>query len=91
MSVLHVFAPMRHAGPGICHGIAGNAYSFLPVYRITNNPKYLYRALKFADFIVDKFDTLKRADTPYSLWEGKEWPVIYLLKLALVLCCLWRM
>ena len=33
-------------GYGLCHGTAGNAYSFLTLYNITQNMKYLYRACK---------------------------------------------
>ena len=28
-------------GPGICHGVAGNAYVFLLLYRMTDDKKYL--------------------------------------------------
>lgn len=31
-------------GPGICHGVAGSAYVFLLLYRLTGNSKYMYRA-----------------------------------------------
>ena len=31
-------------GPGICHGVAGSAYVFLMLYRLTGNSKYIYRA-----------------------------------------------
>lgn len=31
-------------GPGICHGVAGSAYVFLLLYRLTGNRKYIYRA-----------------------------------------------
>ena len=33
-------------GYGICHGTAGNGYSFLSLYHITQDKKYLYRACK---------------------------------------------
>lgn len=33
-------------GYGICHGTAGNAYSFLTLYQLTQEKKYLYRACK---------------------------------------------
>lgn len=33
-------------GYGICHGTAGNGYSFLSLYRLTQDKKYLYRACK---------------------------------------------
>ena len=31
-------------GSGICHGVAGSAYVFLLLYRLTGNSKYIYRA-----------------------------------------------
>lgn len=31
-------------GYGLCHGAAGNAYTFLALYRLTQDPKHLYRA-----------------------------------------------
>lgn len=31
-------------GYGLCHGTAGNAYTFLALYRQTQDPKHLYRA-----------------------------------------------
>lgn len=33
-------------GYGLCHGTAGNAYSFLALYNVTQDTKYLYRACK---------------------------------------------
>ena len=33
-------------GYGICHGVAGNAYGFLCLYKLTNLQKYLHRATK---------------------------------------------
>lgn len=33
-------------GYGICHGTAGNGYSFLSLYHLTRDKKYLYRACK---------------------------------------------
>jgi lantibiotic modifying enzyme len=33
-------------GYGVCHGTAGNGYVFLTLYRITNDPKWLHRAIK---------------------------------------------
>lgn len=31
-------------GYGLCHGVAGNAYTFLALYRQTQEAKHLYRA-----------------------------------------------
>ena len=33
-------------GYGLCHGVAGNAYTFLQLLRLTGKPQYLHRALK---------------------------------------------
>jgi hypothetical protein len=35
-------------GNGICHGISGNAYALLSLYRATGDEKWLYRAYRFA-------------------------------------------
>lgn len=59
-------------GPGICHGVAGNGYAFLLLYRLTRDPKYLYRANEFLKFMgTDIFMKEARTpDYPYSLYEG---------------------
>lgn len=31
-------------GYGLCHGAAGNAYGFLALFNITQDPKHLFRA-----------------------------------------------
>ncbi|PIN22727.1 Lanthionine synthetase C-like protein 1 [Handroanthus impetiginosus] len=61
---------------GICHGISGNAYVFLSLYRLTGNPEFLYRAKAFASFLHNRAQTListgimHGGDRPYSLFEG---------------------
>ncbi|XP_077223750.1 lanC-like protein GCL2 [Tasmannia lanceolata] len=61
---------------GICHGVSGNAYVFLSLYRVTGNVEFLYRAKAFACFLVDKSDRLisdgemHGGDRPLSLFEG---------------------
>ncbi|ESP03647.1 hypothetical protein LOTGIDRAFT_148663 [Lottia gigantea] len=59
-------------GPGICHGVAGSGYVFLLLYRLTNDPKYLHRAVKFAEFLSSsEFQSGARTpDSPSSLYEG---------------------
>ena len=37
-------------GLGLCHGMCGNAYSFLALYRVTGEEKYLGMAAAFAYF-----------------------------------------
>ncbi|KFK40450.1 hypothetical protein AALP_AA3G374700 [Arabis alpina] len=61
---------------GICHGISGNAYVFLALYRATGRSEYLYRAKAFASFLLDRGHKLLSkgemhgGDSPYSLFEG---------------------
>ncbi|KAK3001654.1 hypothetical protein RJ639_021650 [Escallonia herrerae] len=61
---------------GVCHGISGNAYVFLSLYRLTGNVEFLYRAKAFACFLHDRAQVLisegilHRGDRPYSLFEG---------------------
>ncbi|KAI0500016.1 hypothetical protein KFK09_018224 [Dendrobium nobile] len=62
---------------GICHGISGNAYVFLSLYRSTGNAEYLYRAKAFACFLLDRAHELVSTgqmhggDNPLSLFEGQ--------------------
>lgn len=62
---------------GICHGVSGNAYAFLSLYRLTGNVEHLYRAKAFACFLLEKADQLiaegamHGGDRPFSLFEGK--------------------
>ncbi|KAJ8567885.1 hypothetical protein K7X08_020607 [Anisodus acutangulus] len=61
---------------GICHGISGNAYVFLSLYRLTGKEEYLYKAKAFACFLHDTAHTfisegiMHRGDHPFSLFEG---------------------
>ncbi|GLT29724.1 hypothetical protein SLA2020_045700 [Shorea laevis] len=61
---------------GICHGISGNVYVFLSLYRITGNIQFLYRAKAFSCFLLDRAHKLiskgemHGGDNPYSLFEG---------------------
>ncbi|KAL0913247.1 hypothetical protein M5K25_016691 [Dendrobium thyrsiflorum] len=62
---------------GICHGISGNAYVFLSLYRLTGNAEYLYRAKAFGCFLLDRAHQLVSTgqmhggDHPLSLFEGQ--------------------
>ncbi|KAL3503244.1 hypothetical protein ACH5RR_037693 [Cinchona calisaya] len=61
---------------GLCHGISGNTYVFLALYRLTGRVEYLYRTKAFASFLHDRAKTLisegimHGGDRPYSLFEG---------------------
>ncbi|XP_044738682.1 lanC-like protein 3 [Chrysoperla carnea] len=71
-------------GPGICHGVAGNGYVFLLLYRLTNDLKYLYRAVQFSEFMKSElFNKQARTpDSPYSLFEGYAGTICFLADLA---------
>jgi hypothetical protein len=52
-------------------GIAGNAYCFLYLYRLTRCARELNRAIQFAKFAMSKLSELRLLpDHPYSLFEG---------------------
>lgn len=61
---------------GICHGISGNTYVFLSLYRLTGNEEYLHKAKAFTCFLLDRAQKLisegkmHGGDRPYSLFEG---------------------
>jgi len=61
---------------GMCHGISGNTYVFLSLYRLTGNEEYLHMAKAFACFLLDRAQKLisegkmHGGDRPYSLFEG---------------------
>lgn len=68
----------------VCHGISGNAYVFLSLYRLTGKPEFLYKAKAFACFLHDQARTLisegimHGGDRPYSLFEGLgEWLICF--------------
>ncbi|XP_054287016.1 glutathione S-transferase LANCL1 isoform X2 [Macrosteles quadrilineatus] len=58
-------------GYSICHGVSGNAYTFLQLYQLTGDVKHLYRAGCFADWCLSlpKHEQMK-PDRPFSLFEG---------------------
>lgn len=69
-------------GYGLCHGTAGNGYAHLRLFQVTKDPKYLYRALKFAEWCFDYGKHGCRApDRPLSLFEGLAGTIYFLLDL----------
>jgi lantibiotic modifying enzyme len=59
-------------GVGMCHGIAGNAYTFLALYRATGDEAQLLRAKFFAAYGLEHLADLERQpDHPFSLFEGR--------------------
>jgi len=37
---------LLHKGYGLCHGVAGNAYTFLQLFQLTGKQEHLNRAIK---------------------------------------------
>lgn len=58
-------------GVGLCHGISGNGYALLSLYRATGEPQYLGMAQSFALFAAEHWEELYEVpDRPASLYEG---------------------
>ena len=64
-------------GVGLCHGISGNAFAFLSIYRcleensMQDSEKWLKMSCFFADVGIDKLPELEtKPDQPHSLFEG---------------------
>merc|ERR1712224_1065043 len=59
-------------GPGICHGMAGNGYALLALYRATGDTRWLCRAQHFAAtmFRPEVERECRTPDHPFSLFEG---------------------
>ncbi|XP_043273846.1 glutathione S-transferase LANCL1 [Venturia canescens] len=69
-------------GYGLCHGVAGNAYTFISLYQHTNDLKYLYRACKFAQLCREAKDYDRVPDRPFSLFEGLAGVIYFLVDLC---------
>eukprot|EP01090_Pellita_catalonica_P004717 TRINITY_DN14508_c0_g1_i1.p1 TRINITY_DN14508_c0_g1~~TRINITY_DN14508_c0_g1_i1.p1 ORF type:complete len:412 (+),score=60.96 TRINITY_DN14508_c0_g1_i1:25-1236(+) len=63
--------------PGICHGVPGNAYAFLAAYRITRDPKYLYRARTFCNVSLERNADFDATDEPFSFTAGMPGAVVF--------------
>ncbi|XP_036419934.1 glutathione S-transferase LANCL1 [Colossoma macropomum] len=69
-------------GYGLCHGAAGNAYCFLSLYKLTHDPRHLYRACVFADWCMNYGKHgCRTPDTPFSLFEGMAGTIYFLADL----------
>uniref|UniRef100_A0A915DI62 Uncharacterized protein n=1 Tax=Ditylenchus dipsaci TaxID=166011 RepID=A0A915DI62_9BILA len=71
-------------GPGICHGVSGNAYAFLLMYRLTQEENFVLRAKSFAAIMMNSgYQKLARTpDAPLSLFEGWAGSLCFLSDLA---------
>jgi len=64
-------------GVGLCHGISGNAFAFLSIYRclqensMQESESWLKMSCFFADLGIEKLSELEtKPDRPHSLLEG---------------------
>ncbi|CAH0720806.1 unnamed protein product, partial [Brenthis ino] len=59
-------------GYSICHGVSGNAYAFLELYKATKKSIHLYRACCFMEWCMSARagSELRRPDRPACLFEG---------------------
>jgi len=64
-------------GLGLCHGVSGNAYTLLTLYRMTQEVHWLERAKQFAK-LMDLPLGCKTPDHPHSLFEGLAGTVCFL-------------
>eukprot|EP00210_Caulerpa_lentillifera_P002721 g2601.t1 len=67
-------------GPSLCHGVSGNGYALLKLYKVTHDDKYLMRAACFAEFMMStEFRAARVPDNPWSLFEGWAGALCFLL------------
>ncbi|CAF1244844.1 unnamed protein product [Didymodactylos carnosus] len=59
-------------GYSLCHGTAGNGYIFLALFKVTQDMRYLHRAIKFAEWILNygNHPLSIIPDNPLSLFQG---------------------
>lgn len=58
-------------GVGLCHGVSGNGFALLSIYRHVGNTDWLRRAKLFAYFgIANLSELFELPDHPYSLFQG---------------------
>ncbi|XP_073969401.1 glutathione S-transferase LANCL1-like [Rhodnius prolixus] len=67
-------------GYSICHGVAGNAYTFSHLYKVTKDRKYLYRLACFLHWCTayPQNEGMK-PDRPNSLFEGMSGLAFFLM------------
>jgi len=58
-------------GPGLCHGVAGNGYTFLHLYQVSGEDLWLYRAFMYGKWLTELVRQDQAIpDRPLSLGEG---------------------
>jgi len=78
-------------GFGLCHGVSGNAYSFLNLYRNTKDKKWLYRAYVFLGLKEEEkgyMEIMKEYDFEGRYAKGiSDFPFSLMMGLAGDICC----
>eukprot|EP00919_Chromeraceae_sp_WS-2016_P032255 GHVR01076064.1.p1 GENE.GHVR01076064.1~~GHVR01076064.1.p1 ORF type:complete len:220 (+),score=62.18 GHVR01076064.1:281-940(+) len=70
-------------GLGLCHGIGGNGYALLTMYRHTRDISWLHKAQMFAAFgVAHEEELVGVPDRPLSLYEGVAGFASFLASLA---------
>ena len=71
--------PGMAKGPCICHGTAGNGYSFLAAFARTGDERWLERARRFAVHALEQVERGRdaRGRGRYSLWTGDVGVALY--------------
>src|SRR6185295_15880790 len=71
--------PGLEKGSSICHGTAGNGYSFLKAFARTGDEQWLERARRFAMHALEQVERLRseHGRGRYSLWTGDIGTALY--------------
>jgi hypothetical protein len=66
--------------PSLCHGVPGNGFAFLKLFRRTGEIRWLERARRFAMHAIEQEERfrLQYGQRKYSLWTGHLGLAIYL-------------
>lgn len=73
-------------GVSLCHGVAGNGYAFLRLWRTTGDPHWLNRAQQYGLFLERRVELtsqrqMRCPDNPHSLFEGVAGAACYIADL----------
>eukprot|EP01060_Flectonema_neradi_P009078 TRINITY_DN16492_c0_g1_i1.p1 TRINITY_DN16492_c0_g1~~TRINITY_DN16492_c0_g1_i1.p1 ORF type:complete len:428 (+),score=57.63 TRINITY_DN16492_c0_g1_i1:68-1285(+) len=70
-AALHVVHNTKTKGVGLCHGVTGNIYALLALYRVSNDIQWLQFTVHMTLFLCDDyFHIYQHSDRPLSLFEG---------------------
>ncbi len=79
-------------GVGLCHGMAGNGYALLSLYRLTGDETHLRRAQHFGAFMAEHWrDLYEVPDAPAALYLVCLLPLTTLLGYPVAVPWIWLM